>query len=130
MSERTRPQGVERLAARLFSSDEVTRIVAVRLPEARSAMHLDTVMTMVDGERFIKYAGLGMLPAYTIERGDHDKEMKVTGHEPEATHDEIAAAPVLDSIEVITHETHVWAEQRAQRDDGWTGLEVRCEEGR
>src|SRR3546814_1616355 len=56
MSERTRPQGVERLAARLFSSDEVTRIVAVRLPEARSAMHLDTVMTMVDGERFIKYA--------------------------------------------------------------------------
>src|SRR3546814_8552683 len=101
MSERTRPQGVERLAARLFSSDEVTRIVAVRLPEARSAMHLDTVMTMDDGERLIKYAGLGMLPAYTIERGDNDKELKVTEHEHETMQDANAAALELVSSKDI-----------------------------
>src|SRR3546814_17753873 len=35
MSERTRPQGVEGPAARLFSSDQVPRIVAVRLEEGR-----------------------------------------------------------------------------------------------
>src|SRR3546814_13040162 len=92
MSERTRPQGVERLAARLFSSDEVTRIVAVRLPGARSAMHLDTVMTLVDGERFINYAGLRLLTASTIERGEKNKRLKDTGHQTHATnHAEHAA---------------------------------------
>src|SRR3546814_18347976 len=70
-------------------------------------MHLDTVMTMVDGERFIKYAGLGMLPAYTIERGDNDKELQVTAHEPDAMHDAIAAPPGLDSLEVLTPESAV-----------------------
>src|SRR3546814_6446317 len=58
MSERTRPQGVERLAERLFTSEDITRLVALQMPTARSVMQLDTVMTMVDGETFIKYAGL------------------------------------------------------------------------
>ena len=68
MSERTRPQGVERLARALFAGGEVDRIVALRMPETRALMHLDTVMTMVDPETFTKYAGLGMLPAYTVGR--------------------------------------------------------------
>src|SRR3546814_11724661 len=88
-------------------------------------MHLDTVMTMVDGGRFIKYAGLGMLPAYTSERGDNDKELKVTGHEPEAMHDAIAAALGLDSIEVLTPESDVWEAEREQWDDGCNVLAVR-----
>ena len=59
MSERTTAAGVERLARQLFAGGEVDRIVAVRLPETRAMMHLDTVMTMVDPETFTKYAGLG-----------------------------------------------------------------------
>ena len=83
MSERTTAAGVERLARQLFAGGEVDRIVAVRLPETRSMMHLDTVMTMVDPETFTKYAGLGMLPTYTVEPGDSEKELKVTDHAPE-----------------------------------------------
>ena len=45
-------------------------------------MHLDTVMTMVDDDTFTKYVGLGMLPSYTIEPGDSEKELKVTRTQP------------------------------------------------
>ncbi len=80
MSERTTPQGVERLARRLFEAGSATKIVALSMPQKRAFMHLDTVMTMVDEETFTKYVGLGMLPSYTIEPGDTEKELKVTAH--------------------------------------------------
>ncbi|MGH3442715.1 MAG: arginine deiminase family protein, partial [Nitriliruptorales bacterium] len=55
MSERTTPQGVEALAARLFANGLVDRIVAVDLPKTRSTMHLDTVVTMVDRDAFVLF---------------------------------------------------------------------------
>ena len=65
MSERTTPQGVERLARRLFQAGSATKVVALSMPQQRAFMHLDTVMTMVDEQTFTKYVGLGMLPSYT-----------------------------------------------------------------
>ncbi len=125
MSERTRPQGVERLAARLLSSDEVTRVIALELPHARSSMHLDTVMTMVDEESFVAYAGLGLLPSYTIERGDTEKELEVTDHPPARMYDVIAAALGRNRIRVLTAEADVWEAEREQWDDGCNVLAVR-----
>lgn len=124
MSERTTPPGVERLAARLFAGGQVDRIVAVRMPETRALMHLDTVMTMVDPETFTKYAGLGMLPAYTIRPGDTEKELHVTDHRPEQMHDAIAAAMGLPGIRVLTAEQDVHAAEREQWDDGCNTLAV------
>ena len=61
--------------------------------ETRSMMHLDTVMTMVDPETFTKYAGLGMLPTYTVRTGRHPRRScTVTDHAPDEMHDAIAAA--------------------------------------
>ncbi len=125
MSERTSPQGVERLSARLFGGGEVTKIVAVQMPEARSVMHLDTVMSMVDSDTFTKYAGLGMLASYTIERGDHDKELNITAHAPDEMHRVIAAALGLNSINVLTATQDVRAAEREQWDDGCNVLAVR-----
>jgi arginine deiminase len=124
LSERTTPQGVERLARRLFAGGEVDRIVALRMPETRALMHLDTVMTMVDGETFTQYAGLGMLPAYTIEPGDSDKELRLSDHAPEQMHQAIAAALGLDGIRVLTAEQDVHAAEREQWDDGCNTLAV------
>lgn len=124
MSERTVPAGVERLARRLFAGGEVDRIVALRMPETRALMHLDTVMTMVDPETFTKYAGLGMLPAYTIRPGDNDKELDVVDHAPEHMHDAIAAALGLPSLRVLTAEQDVHAAEREQWDDGCNTLAV------
>lgn len=80
MSERTTPQAVEMLAHKLFAAGSARTIVALDMPKRRAFMHLDTVMTMVDGDTFTQYAGLGMLRSYTIEPGVGDKELKVTDH--------------------------------------------------
>jgi arginine deiminase len=125
MSERTTPQGVERLAARLFEAGSAQRVVALSMPKARAFMHLDTVMTMVDEETFTKYVGLGMLPSYTIEPGDTDKELHVTANPAEGMHDAIAAALGLDSIKVLTATQDVHAAEREQWDDGCNVLAVR-----
>ncbi|GAA3727364.1 arginine deiminase [Salinactinospora qingdaonensis] len=118
MSERTRPQAVELLARALFAKGGAERILGVWMPKARAVMHLDTVMTNVDHGVFTKYSGLGMLPSYTIEPGDNDKELKVTDHPPEDMHRAIAAAAGLDDIKVLTPTQDVFSSQREQWDDG------------
>ncbi|NYI03168.1 arginine deiminase [Allostreptomyces psammosilenae] len=125
MSERTTPQAVELLAHNLFHSGSARRIVAVHMPKSRAFMHLDTVMTMVDGETFTQYSGLGMLPSYTIEPGDGGRELKVTDHPPEDMHRAIAAALGLPSIRVLTAVQDVHSAEREQWDDGCNVLAVR-----
>ena len=53
MGERTSTTGVEALARRLFESGEVHTVLAIELPKSRTAMHLDTLLTMVDRETFV-----------------------------------------------------------------------------
>ncbi|GHF39516.1 arginine deiminase [Streptomyces morookaense] len=118
MSERTTPQAVEMLARGLFAAGSAKTIVALDMPKRRAFMHLDTVMTMVDGDTFTQYAGLGMLRSYTIEPGAGERELKVTDHPPEHMHRAIAAALGLDSISVLTARQDVHAAEREQWDDG------------
>jgi len=124
MSERTTPQAVERLALRLFASGSARQIVAVMLPKRRAFMHLDTVMTMVDGETFTKYAGLSMLSSFTVEPGDADGELRVTQHQPDEMHHVIAAALGLNDIRVLTPTQDVHSAEREQWDDGCNVLTV------
>lgn len=124
MSERTTPQGVERLAKRLFAAGSARTIVALAMPQKRAFMHLDTVMTMVDEETFTQYVGLGSLPSYTIEPGETDKELKVRANPADGMHDAIAEALGLDSIRVLTATQDVHAAEREQWDDGCNVLAV------
>jgi arginine deiminase len=55
MGERTTPTGVEALARRLFATGQARLVLAVELPKARSAMHLDTLLTMVDVGTFVAH---------------------------------------------------------------------------
>ena len=48
MGERTTPQAVAALAARLFAKDMADRVIAAQMPRDRSFMHLDTVFTFCD----------------------------------------------------------------------------------
>lgn len=124
MSERTTPQGVERLAQRIFAAGSASRIVALSMPQKRAFMHLDTVMTMVNEDTFTQYAGLGNLPSYTIEPGDSEKELKVAAHAPEDMHTAIAGALGLDRINVLTATQDVNSAEREQWDDGCNVLAV------
>jgi arginine deiminase len=124
MSERTTPQAVEILADRLFRAGAADRIVAVDMPKSRAFMHLDTVLTMADYGVFVKYAGMGMLPSYTVEPGSGQHELKVTDHPPEDMHSAIAAALGLGQITVLTATQDVRSAQREQWDDGCNVLAV------
>ena len=118
MSERTQPQAVEMLADRLFTAGAADRLVAIDMPKSRAFMHLDTVLTMADYGVFVKYAGLGMLPSYTVEPGSGPRELKVTDHPPEDMHNAIAGALGLGRIQVLTATQDVHSAQREQWDDG------------
>jgi len=48
MGERTAPQAVTMIARELFKAGSAELVLPVKLPQLRSYMHLDTVMTMVD----------------------------------------------------------------------------------
>jgi arginine deiminase len=124
MSERTTPQAVEVLARRLFAAGAARCLVAIDMPKQRAFMHLDTLLTMADYGVFTKYAGMGMLPSYTVEPGATGAELKVTDHPPEDMHRAIAAALDRPSITVLTAVQDVHAAQREQWDDGCNVLAV------
>ena len=124
MSERTTPQAVEVLARRLFAAGAARCLVAIDMPKQRAFMHLDTLLTMADYGVFTKYAGMGMLPSYTVEPGATGAELKVTDHPPEDMHRAIAAALDRPNITVLTAVQDVHAAQREQWDDGCNVLAV------
>jgi arginine deiminase len=124
MSERTTPQAVEVLARRLFGAGAARSLVAIDMPKTRAFMHLDTLLTMADYGVFIKYAGMGMLPSYTVEPGATPSELKVTDHPPGDMHRAMAAALGLPAITVLTAVQDVHSAQREQWDDGCNVLAV------
>ena len=124
MSERTTPQAVEVLAHRLFEAGAARCLVAIDMPKTRAFMHLDTLLTMADYGVFTKYAGMGMLPSYTVEPGATPTELKVTDHPPEDMHRAMAAALDRPFITVLTAVQDVHSAQREQWDDGCNVLAV------
>ncbi len=54
ISQRTSPEGIERLAANLFREEtsSVKKILVMDIPNFRAFMHLDTVFTQVDRDKF------------------------------------------------------------------------------
>ncbi|MGI5888467.1 MAG: arginine deiminase [Oscillospiraceae bacterium] len=60
ISQRTQPEAVERLASAVFSDEEssVETILAVEIPRSRAFMHLDTVFTQVDCDKFLIHPGV------------------------------------------------------------------------
>ncbi|MGW0608612.1 arginine deiminase [Streptomyces sp. NPDC002644] len=124
MSERTTPQAVEMIAHKLFATGSARTVVALDMPKKRATMHLDTVMTMVDGDTFTQYAGLGMLRSYTITPGGAGQRIEVVDHPPEHMHRAIASALDLSEIRVLTATQDVHAAEREQWDDGCNVLAV------
>lgn len=117
MSERTTPQGAERLAARLLTSGQVRTVVAVDLPKARASMHLDTVLTMVDEVTFARYAGLGDLPSYILTAGESPDRPAVAAlgsTDPMAV---LAEALGRDDVRALVAAQDPQAAEREQWDD-------------
>lgn len=74
ISERTEVEAIERIASRLFHGSDFERIVALKIPNKRAFMHLDTVFTMIDYDKFSVHpeilTGDGELDIYLLEKAD------------------------------------------------------------
>lgn len=58
ISERTSPGAIQTLGSRLSREGVCKKILAIDIPKTRSAMHLDTVFTMIDNRTFTIYKGI------------------------------------------------------------------------
>lgn len=125
MSERTTPQGVERLSRQLFDSGRADRVVALHMPSERALMHLDTVMTMLDEQSFTAYGNLGMLASNVIRPGESSGKLDVTYNSPDKMFDVIADALDLPEVRVLTTPQDSLQAEREQWDDGCNFLTLR-----
>ncbi len=60
VSQRTMPEAVERLAQNIFADPdaEVRRVLAFDIPNTRAFMHLDTVLTQIDRDKFLVHPNI------------------------------------------------------------------------
>lgn len=123
MSERTTPMGVERLARRLFKEGSAKTVVAVQLPKQRALMHLDTAMTMLDQETFVRFGGLGDRLTWVLKPSG-ENGITMTRHEPEDFSAVIAEALGLPSIRIITPPQDSLTAEREQWNDACNLLAV------
>lgn len=73
ISQRTEAGAIDELAKNLFKepSCEIDTILAFNIPESRAFMHLDTVFTQIDYDKFTYHPGiLDTLEVYEITEGD------------------------------------------------------------
>ena len=115
MGERSRPAAVEMLAERVFADAGATQVLAVVLPRQRSAMHLDTVMTMVDRDAFTIYPELrDGLSAYRLTPGPHG----VRSERVDDLFDALARALDVPTIRLFPTGGDRYQAEREQWDDG------------
>lgn len=72
ISQRTQADAIEMLANKIFSDEKasIRTILAFDIPESRAFMHLDTVFTQIDYDKFTIHPGiLGPLVVYEITKG-------------------------------------------------------------
>jgi arginine deiminase len=70
LSERTTEEAIEWVAHKyLVEKELVKQIVVVQIPSRRAYMHLDTVLTMVDRDKFLMYPGIkDQVNVYWLEK--------------------------------------------------------------
>ena len=83
VSARTSARAIEKLALNLFKKqDGFKKVVAVEIPKCRAFMHLDTVFTMVDYDKFTIHPEIqgpqGNMNVYILEKGVDDQHVNIT----------------------------------------------------
>lgn len=85
VSQRTSGQAIEELAKTLFSKEtSFTKVLAIEIPHVRAMMHLDTVFTMVDKDKFTIHPGIqgldGKMSVFVLEPSQSKGEVRVSHH--------------------------------------------------
>ena len=87
-SQRTTPVAIENLAKNVFfnSNSSFENIIVLNIPQARTFMHLDTIFTQVDVDKFTIHKGCyDSLKIIEIHKGENNK-LLVTEYEKDLEH--------------------------------------------
>ena len=103
ISQRTEAAAIDTMASRMIWDEAcpVEELYALRIPESRAFMHLDTVLTQIDVDKFTVHpAVLGTLQVFRISRGPRPGELSV--EEILDTLDHVLARILgLDAVQLI-----------------------------
>lgn len=83
ISQRTSAKAIEELAIELFDNNSsFEKVLAIKIPNVRAMMHLDTVFTMVDYDKFTIHPGIqknnGEVDTYILEKGEKSGVVKIS----------------------------------------------------
>ncbi|MCM3121681.1 MULTISPECIES: arginine deiminase [unclassified Mesobacillus] len=128
VSARTSAQAIEKLAKQIFSkNDRIKKVVAVEIPKLRAYMHLDTVFTMVDHEKFTIHHGIegpnGDMKIYILEK-DTDPDKLAISERSNLTETLKEVLRLQDLILIPCGGGHEIAAAREQWNDGSNTLAI------
>jgi arginine deiminase len=100
ISQRTDAESVEKLARSLFEANtNFETVLAFKIPASRAFMHLDTVFTMVDYDKFTIHPGIeGPLTVFSITKNGDDIVIK---REEDVLENILAKYLKLDKVTLI-----------------------------
>lgn len=104
ISQRTQAAAIDTLARNMFWGDkgcEIDTIYAFNIPVSRAFMHLDTVFTQIDVDKFTIHPGImGTLQVFKLTRGAHEGDIAIEEMNDTLEH-VLAKALGLDSVKLI-----------------------------
>jgi len=82
LSERTTPEAIEMMATKLFAGSDFRKVIAIEIPKSHAFTHMDTVLTMIDYDKFTihpEIRGLGgKLNMFLLEKVEGQQYPKIT----------------------------------------------------
>jgi arginine deiminase len=117
MGERTTPMGVETLTRQLFATGQARVVLAVELPKARSAMHLDTMLTMIDAGTFVAYPYLDWEQVRCWRLAPCDEPDDLDVQQSRGLRAALAEALDVDTVRMLMADEDTRTAEREQWDD-------------
>jgi arginine deiminase len=118
MGERSSPQAVAALAARIFAKDVADRVIAALMPRDRAYMHLDTVFTFCDRDLVTMFPPIvERIRAFSLRPGNGPTGIDII-EETEPFLRVVQEALGLAKLRVVATGGDSYESEREQWDDG------------
>lgn len=118
MGERSSPQAVAALAARIFAKDVADRVIAALMPRDRAYMHLDTVFTFCDRDLVTMFPPIvERIRAFSLRPGNGPTGIDII-EETEPFLRVVQEALGLAKLRVVATGGDTYESEREQWDDG------------
>ena len=104
ISERTSPEAIELMATKLFAESNFDTVIALEIPKSHAFMHLDTVFTMIDHDKFTIHPEIrgfeGRMNIFVLHKADGQAYPTITKeHNLEQVLSQALGVPSITLIE-------------------------------